>query len=84
MNLADRPAFHFADADNSERLQRLEAFLRSRQGNPPTTVELTGNPVYSMNPARDCNELKRNGRNVRCEYVGMNGNGRRVFVWKID
>ena len=38
----------------------------------------------SMAPATDISELRQNGYRVACKCEGTNGNGRRVYRYKLE
>lgn len=71
---------HAARIEKSSRLQRTLAALAD--GKAHTTAEiahLTG----SMAVHTDVHELRRNGYDVACQYVGRSPTGRKVYAYRL-
>lgn len=69
---------HAARLKDSERLQRLDRFLIDKGKIGATTFEIM-EACNSGGVSRDVDELRKNGIEVVCRYVGLNDNGRKVF-----
>jgi len=73
---------HNANADKSKRLQVLLRILRSNSRYGISTINIQ-HLTQSMAVATDVSELRQNGYEVRCSYVGKTPNGRRIFKYRI-
>ena len=72
---------HNAQLDGSERLRRTLSFIRDWGGlvRGVTSAEIQGH-TGSMAVATDVSELRRNGLNIECKYIGTR-NGRRAYSY---
>lgn len=70
---------HAANLEKSERLQRTYRFIRSFGKFGATSFMIQGH-TGSMAVATDVSELRRNGLNIECKYIGTR-NGRRAYSY---
>ena len=81
LNQILKPRFHHAAKfKDSPRLQALDKFLISKGKAGATTFEIM-EACNCGGVSRDVDELRKNGIDVVCRYVGLNANGRKVFCY---
>ena len=69
---------HNGRIENSDRLRRTLAFVRSWGATGAPSAEIQGF-TGSMAVATDISEIRRNGYDIECKYVGMTDKGRKVY-----
>lgn len=71
---------HAARIENSMRLQRTLGALAD--GKAHTTADISA-ATGSMAVHTDVHELRRNGYDVVCRYVGRSPTGRKVYAYRL-
>ena len=71
--------FHAADVEKSKRLKNILRVLWDKAEH--TTAELFSR-TRNARVSSDCSELRANGYNIVCRYLGLR-NERRVFTYRL-
>ncbi len=72
---------HAAKFNESTRLKKLHSVLST--GGIFSTARLQ-TETGSVAIHTDIHELRQNGYNISCHYLGKNGNGNKVYGYKLE
>lgn len=75
-------AMHAAKLAKSARMQAILAFMRERGTSGATSWEIAER-FRVLNIGTEMAALRANGITVNCECLGMNENGRRIYVYRV-
>lgn len=81
-----KPGMHAGNLATSERLQKLDAFLRLRGHRGATSIEITDcldRPAASTDVSELRRNLRRAGEDVICTPEGRTPDGRKIFRYRI-
>lgn len=73
---------HFAKLENNKPLQAILSPLRERGEKGATTAEIHDYASVE-NPATWVSALRKNGFAVRCDYLGLSENKRKVYSYRL-
>lgn len=79
--LTVKKSFHHA-SDNSDRIQRIVKFLRSKGEKGATSLEIS-DACYSPRASSDVSEARACGHNIDCKYEGKSPTGRKIYRYRI-